>query len=166
MDMCLAEAARREELEVRTLNAEQTRIRDEVLSGKNTFITGAAGTGKTVLLRSIIKALYERYADEPETVAVTASTGVAAVNIAGITLHAFAGVGLGHGSASRLAEMIEGNPRARDRWLFLQVLIIDEKFYKLVDDIRNGRLSEELLAKLDALSRTVIYPDGRRPTEL
>ena len=49
--------------------------------------TTITGTGKSVLLRAIVKAL-----DGPsETVAVTASTGVAAANIGGKTLHAFAG---------------------------------------------------------------------------
>jgi hypothetical protein len=39
------------------------------------------GTGKSVLLREIIAALRRKYAREPDRVAVTASTGLAACNI-------------------------------------------------------------------------------------
>lgn len=45
------------------------------------------GTGKSVLLREIIKRLREK----GKIVEVTASTGIAAVNVGGKTLHAFAG---------------------------------------------------------------------------
>ncbi|KAG8709526.1 DNA helicase [Ceratobasidium sp. 394] len=64
-----------------------------VLSGKNVFFTGAAGTGKSVLLRQIIQSLHER--DKDRRIAVTASTGIAAVNIGGATLHSFAGKSTG-----------------------------------------------------------------------
>lgn len=68
-----------------TLSAEQQRVLDMVLKDKKSlFFTGSAGTGKSVLLRAII--------DEMETIygpmlAVTASTGIAATNINGCTLH-------------------------------------------------------------------------------
>jgi ATP-dependent DNA helicase PIF1 len=50
-------------------------------------INCVAGTGKSVLLREII----QRLRMNGLRVAVTASTGIAAVNIGGTTLHAFAG---------------------------------------------------------------------------
>lgn len=59
-----------------------------------------------------------------DSLAVTASTGVAACNINGMTLHAFAGFGLGKEPMAVLPHRIcESNKR---RWRRTQVLIIDE----------------------------------------
>ena len=52
--------------------------------GYNVYIGGSAGTGKTVVLRQIIQELSAR---QKKTVAVTASTGVAASNLNGYTFH-------------------------------------------------------------------------------
>ncbi|KAG6824685.1 hypothetical protein H0H93_001659, partial [Arthromyces matolae] len=75
------------------LSDQQKHILDIVKSGKNVFFTGPAGTGKSVLLRAIIDELRNIWG--PKAVAVTATTGVAGVNVGGTTLHSFAGIGLG-----------------------------------------------------------------------
>jgi len=72
---------------------------------KNIFFTGSAGTGKSVLLREIVHWCREYYPGE-NSVAVTASTVIAAMNIGGCTVHAWAGIGLGKGTAEFLAEKI------------------------------------------------------------
>jgi hypothetical protein len=84
-----------------------------------------SGTGKSVLLRKIIGYLKASY-DEPfdPSVAVTASTGIAALNIGGRTLHSFAGIGLGKESAERLCKNLRSF--ARQRWKKTKVLIVDE----------------------------------------
>jgi len=74
---------------------------------KNIFFTGAAGTGKSFLLKRIIAALRSHYGREK--VAVTALTGIAAVNIGGTTLHSFSGIGLGNNSLSDLIEKIQNS---------------------------------------------------------
>lgn len=51
----------------------------------------------------VLKGIYGR-----ENVAVTASTGLAACNIGGITIHSFAGIGLGKGDADKLYKKFVG----------------------------------------------------------
>lgn len=79
-----------------------------------------------MLLRSIIKSLRQKHVKSQDAVAVTASTGIAACNIGGVTLHSFGGVGLGQESAAVLAEKIKRNQKANTRWMRTKVLIIDE----------------------------------------
>lgn len=52
--------------------------------------------------------------------------GIAACNIGGVTIHSFAGIGLGRESAEDLANKIRKNKKASARWLRTKVLIIDE----------------------------------------
>src|SRR5258707_14867203 len=49
-------------------------------SGRNIFLTGKAGTGKTTFLKSIRE-------NCPKQIAVVAPTGVAAINAGGVTIH-------------------------------------------------------------------------------
>lgn len=78
------------------LSEEQRKVLDVIVDKeRSVFFTGSAGTGKSVLMRETIRNLRQKYRKEPDRVAVTASTGLAACNIEGVTLHSFAGVGLG-----------------------------------------------------------------------
>ena len=109
------------------LSEEQKGVLSAVVDeGKSIFFTGSAGTGKSVLMKSIITQLRAKHLKEPDRVAVTASTGLAAVNIDGTTLHSFAGIGLGKEPAPELVRKIRRNPKARQRWLRTRVLIVDE----------------------------------------
>ena len=101
-------------------------LRSVVEDGKSVFFTGSAGTGKSVLMRQIIAQLKRKYSREPDRVAVTASTGLAACNIEGITLHSFSGIGLGKEPAPELVKKIKRNAKHKQRWLRTKVLIVDE----------------------------------------
>ena len=79
-----------------------------------------------MLLREIITALKKTYERNPESVAVTASTGLASCNVGGITLHSFAGFGLGKEEVDVLVKKIKKNKKAHERWRRTKVLIIDE----------------------------------------
>ncbi|KAL1961677.1 hypothetical protein VTN77DRAFT_1315 [Rasamsonia byssochlamydoides] len=128
------------------LSDEQRGVLEAVVDkGKSIFFTGSAGTGKSVLMREIIKKLREKYRREPDRVAVTASTGLAACNIEGVTLHSFAGIGLGKENAQELVKKIRKNQKARNRWLRTKVLIIDE--VSMVDG--------DLFDKLEEIARRI-----------
>lgn len=87
-------------------------------TSQHIFITGKAGTGKTTLLRHIIKTCSKK-------LVVTAPTGVAAINAGGMTLHSMFGIppdpyAPGGGLKKNLSE-------GRSRLLAaIDVLIIDE----------------------------------------
>jgi ATP-dependent DNA helicase PIF1 len=85
-----------------------------------------SGTGKSVLLKEIIRTMKRKHAKSGDAVAVTASTGLAACNIGGMTIHSFAGIGLGVETAEELAVKVRKNRKAMARWLRCKVLIIDE----------------------------------------
>ncbi|KAK1751874.1 PIF1-like helicase-domain-containing protein [Echria macrotheca] len=133
------------------LSSEQQHIKKLVVEeGKSVFFTGPAGTGKSVLMRSIIEDLKKKYGRDPEKLAVTASTGLAACNIGGMTLHSFSGIGLGKEDAQTLIKKIRRNPKAKTRWLKTRTLIIDE--ISMVDG--------DLFDKLSQIGR-VIRNNGR-----
>jgi len=109
------------------LSAEQQRVlRVVVDEGKSIFFTGPAGTGKSVLMRAIVSDLHRTYKVGSGQVAVTASTGLAACSIGGVTLHSFAGFGLGKESVPILLRKIRRNLKAKMRWIRCKVLVIDE----------------------------------------
>ncbi|OWF54393.1 ATP-dependent DNA helicase PIF1-like [Mizuhopecten yessoensis] len=101
------------------LNKGQTSVLDAIISRKNVFFTGSAGTGKSFLLRRIIGAL------PPQHTYATASTGVAACHIGGITLHSFAGIGSGRADLQQCVELAS-RPLVIQQWKKCQHLIIDE----------------------------------------
>ncbi|CAI9726716.1 ATP-dependent DNA helicase PIF1-like [Octopus vulgaris] len=101
------------------LTKEQRKVLDIVTCGENVFFTGSAGTGKSFLLRRIIGAL------PPDHTFATASTGVAACYIGGITLHAFAGIGSGNGPLEQCVQLAN-RPSVKQNWMKCHHLIIDE----------------------------------------
>lgn len=58
---------------------------DNVLNGKNVFLSGKAGTGKSFVVKEVIKLLKEN----DKKVVALAPTGIAANNINGQTIHSF-----------------------------------------------------------------------------
>lgn len=61
-------------------------IVDSLLAGNNVFITGSAGSGKTFLAST--------FARNFKNIALTATTGIAALNLGGETIHRFLGIGI------------------------------------------------------------------------
>ena len=129
-----------------SLSDEQKRVLDLVAKqSKSVFFTGSAGTGKSVLMKAIIAELRKKYIKEPDRIAVTASTGLAACNIGGVTLHSFGGIGLGKEDVPTLVKKIKRNQKAKNRWLRTKILIIDE--ISMVDG--------DLFDKLEGIARSM-----------
>ena len=99
---------------------------DEALAilktGLNIFLTGEPGSGKTHTINRYVAWLRER-AVEP---AVTASTGIAATHIGGMTIHSWSGIGIKREVSDYDIEMIQSREKTAKRILGTKVLIIDE----------------------------------------
>ncbi|QLL33451.1 hypothetical protein HG536_0E03620 [Torulaspora globosa] len=108
-----------------SLTEEQQTVLDLVLKRRaSVFYTGCAGTGKSIILRTLIAKLHGLYGKE--AIAITASTGLAAATIGGTTLHKWSGVGIGTGTGDQLVKRLEKQHNQLAVWRNTRVLIIDE----------------------------------------
>ncbi|KAH3682032.1 hypothetical protein WICPIJ_006997 [Wickerhamomyces pijperi] len=123
------------------LSQEQQNVIELILKGSSVFYTGSAGTGKSILLRALITRLRQKYAGSPGAIGVCASTGLAACNISGLTLHSYTGVGLATEDVDALVKKIKRSKKHSERWRNLKVLVIDEismidgKLFDKLDEI-------------------------------
>lgn len=124
---------------------QQSVLEAAVKHGKNVFFTGSAGAGKSYLLRQMIHDLHAKYSKSSGAVAITASTGIAACNIGGITLHSFSGVGIGTGTVEQLCRYVRRNRNAVTRWKKTSVLVIDEV----------SMIDPKLFEKLECVARHI-----------
>lgn len=124
------------------LTTTQQEVLNACLRGENVFFTGGAGTGKTVLLKRIISELNKKY--DPQSIVVTATTGLAACAIGGVTVHQFGGIRTTREPLSQLSSSSSSsisssslnnrsnsarNPNQNSllrRWQRVRVLIVDE----------------------------------------
>lgn len=95
---------------------------DLLMMGHNVFLTGQAGSGKTYLLTKYIEFLKKKKAG----VAVTASTGIAATHLGGITIHSWSGIGIKDILDKKHLSKLSSNDRVKSRIQKAKVLIIDE----------------------------------------
>ncbi len=91
-------------------------------TGANVFLTGEPGSGKTHAVRAYVQYLRDRGV-EP---AVTASTGIAATHLHGMTLHSWSGIGIKKRLSTHDVAAIVRKPRVSQRIGRTSVLIIDE----------------------------------------
>lgn len=90
--------------------------------GHNVFLTGQAGSGKTHLLNQYIEYLKRHNIG----VAVTASTGIAATHMNGMTIHSWSGIGVKDAMNDKELQALCKNSRISERFQKTKTLIIDE----------------------------------------
>jgi ATP-dependent DNA helicase PIF1 len=135
----------KDQYHIDNLNEEQRRTLELFQDGKNIFLTGQAGTGKSYTL----KLLCAWCKEEGITYAITSTTGISALLINGMTIHSWAGIGLGTDDRDQLVIRIRKNPRAVKRWCNVEVLIIDEV----------SMLSPSLFEKLNYIAQRLRHSD-------
>lgn len=110
-------------------------------TGANVFLTGEPGSGKTHTVNQYVRWL-RGHGIEP---AITASTGIAATHIGGMTIHSWSGIGVKKNLSSYDLDLIASNERVAKRVGRTSVLIIDEV----------SMLSAETLSMAEAVCREV-----------
>jgi len=117
--------------------------------GNNVFLTGAAGSGKTFLINEYLKYLREHDVE----VGVTASTGIAATHLGGVTIHSWSGMGVKDSLSEYDLEALEEKQYLYRRFERVKVLIVDE-----ISMLHHFRL--DLLDKILRFMKRVDAPFG------
>jgi ATP-dependent DNA helicase PIF1 len=104
------------------LSPKQQKVVALYLDKKNIFISGSAGTGKSYLL-NFLKINFSN-----DSLQITSSTGVSAVNIGGATIHSWSGIGLANQPVEKIIENIftPKFSKIRQRIIHTKTLAIDE----------------------------------------
>lgn len=100
----------------------QEKALEHMKSGRNVFLTGQPGTGKTYTINQFINWCLDN-GKEPK---VTASTGIAAIHVGGSTIHSWCSVYNDNELSTEDVEDILDNTYTRDRIARTEILIIDE----------------------------------------
>ena len=106
------------------LSIEQQCALQQFEDGDNLFITGEGGTGKTLLIRHLVRSAHNNH----HKVQVCALTGCAALLLEcnARTIHSWSGIKLGKGDPNDIVTSILYNHAARNAWRTTDVLIVDE----------------------------------------
>jgi len=125
------------------LSNEQNEAYNKYIEGKNVFITGPGGSGKSELIRKIYKDAKEK----GKNISVCALTGCAAVLLQckAKTIHSWAGIGLGAGTIEGNVKKVTDKDFKMRNWKEADILILDEV----------SMLSLKLFETLDAIGKKV-----------
>ena len=91
-------------------------------TGRNVLLVGAAGAGKTHVLRQYLDYL----AEYSVSVGITASTGIAATHIGGVTIHSWSGIGIREMLTRQQIKALADKAQLKAKIQRSQVLVIDE----------------------------------------
>ena len=121
------------------LSLEQEQALEAFKSGKNIFLTGPGGTGKTAL----IKLMVDYCKTKGKRIQVCALTGCAAIllNCKAKTIHSWSGIGLANNDSDLIVKNVATNKYKSANWKKADVLIIDEvsmmsqKIFEILNEI-------------------------------
>lgn len=136
------------------LSDEQRSAIELALEGRNLLLTGPGGTGKSETVRHLIAELRKKH-KYPGTVVVAASTGAAAINISGCTIHAFLGTTIAKNVDQMLRDpslRVQNYRSAHERIETAKAIIIDEV----------SMLSGDYISMMDYRLRSVRQSPGDR----
>lgn len=116
---------------------------NKYVQGRNIFITGPGGTGKSALIKYIQRDAVNR----GKYIQVCALTGCAAVLLEckAKTIHSWSGIGLGKGPIEQLIKKVNKNKHSKALWKETDILVIDEV----------SMMSLKLFETLDAIGKSV-----------
>ncbi len=123
----------------------QKQALDILKTGGNVFLTGEPGAGKTHTINEYVRYLR----DHKVEVAITASTGIAATHIGGMTIHSWSGMGINVSPSKYELDGIASREYIVKRVGKAKILIIDEV----------SMLSSQALDTVDAICKTVRQND-------
>ena len=107
------------------MEGKQEEVIHACIDGHNVLVLGQSGTGKSCL----VKEISTRLSDLGKTVYLTGTTGVASLNIGGVTIHSWAGIIDGRFTDNELLHKIQTNEhyeQCKQNILNTDCLIIDE----------------------------------------
>lgn len=109
------------------LTEKQELALEAMKKGKNVFLTGPGGSGKSFLLKFFIEWYKQNKETETKKIYVTSTTGLSASLIEGTTIHSYSGIGTGEKDINDIYKnIIKFSNSSKKRWLETGVLIIDE----------------------------------------
>lgn len=110
-------------------------------TGANVFLTGEPGSGKTHTVNAYIRYLREHNISP----SITASTGIAATHVGGMTIHSWSGIGIKRALTEYDLDALSANEGLVKRIANAKVLIIDEI----------SMLDGSVLVMVEAVTRTL-----------
>jgi ATP-dependent DNA helicase PIF1 len=113
--------------------------------GKNIFLTGPGGSGKSFLLKYFIEWFRNEKENDKEKIYITSTTGLSSILIDGITINRYSGIGLGDKEIDFYYKKIIKMPNLRKRWNETAILIIDEI----------SMMEADIFDKLEILARKI-----------
>lgn len=120
---------------------QQEYVLDLLKDGKNIFLTGPGGVGKSYIL----KKFHDWCKQNKKKIGFTSTTGISALNIGGRTLHSFLKIGLGQTPLEYMKQNYNKTPSTARIFKWVQILVIDEV----------SMLSPDLFDKLENFFRYV-----------
>lgn len=126
-----------------TLTPSQQGFAKLFFEGRNLCLSGAAGVGKSYLINALFIFLQE----QKVSAARTATTGVAAFNVGGQTIHSWAGLGLADEDAESIIEKVRKKSKVKERIKATTILFIDEV----------SMCKADLLDKLNLVMQAIRY---------
>lgn len=127
------------------LNEKQDEAFKAMINGKNIFITGPGGSGKSHVINLFVDYYKNNIENLENKLYVTSSTGLSSLLINGITINQYAGIGTGEKDVDYYVKNIQKKKPVRERWKNTDVLIIDEI----------SMINSKLFEKLDIIAQKI-----------